>query len=229
MITAVANVNQPTDELFDIVVSAVSGAFSAADSVTTVTAHVSTAELAGNDVQESPDVLCLIAHGWIDLEDRLFSGLLVHEDTGLRNYFHVTVNGKVISLRLLPFAEPPASRNEARRAALLSAAQLEIFFECRQELILLLGCSAGSGGLMRGDQPASLAESFLQCGAVSVVAPLWDIDVRSTARWAGAFLEAWHRGALPKAIAARHAFSEMNASGIGIGRAGALTLRGDWI
>jgi CHAT domain len=234
MITAVANVNSPTDELFGIVASAVSGAFSAADSVRTVTAHVSTAELAGNDVQESPDVLCLIAHGWIDPEDRLFSGLLVLGDTGLTNYFHVTVNGKVLSLRLLPFAEPPATRNETtqnetRRAALLSAAQLEIFFECRQELILLLGCSAGSGALMSGDQPASLAESFLQCGAVSVVAPLWDIDVRSTARWAGAFLEAWHRGALPKAIAARHAFSEMNAAGIGLGRAGALTLRGDWI
>jgi CHAT domain-containing protein len=74
-----------------------------------------------------------------------------------------------------------------------------------------------------------LAESFLQCGAVSVVAPLWDIDVRSTARWTGAFLEAWHQGALPKAIAARYALNEMNAAGIGIGKAGALTLRGDWI
>ena len=186
-------------------------------------------ELAGNDLPESPDALCLVAHGWIDPEDRLVSGLLVLEDTGLKKYFRVTAYGKSFSLRLLPFAEPPAGLGEARDSALLSAAQLEIFFDCRQELVLLLGCSAGSGSLMRGDQPASLAESFLQCGAVSVVAPLWDIDVGSTARWARAFLDAWHRGAMPKALAARYALGEMHAAGIELVRAGALTLRGDWI
>jgi hypothetical protein len=228
-IIAVADVNQASDDDFGTVASAVTGAFTAADSVKSVVAHVSTAELAGADLAESPDVLCLIAHGWIDPEDRLASGLLVLEDTGLRNYFRVTANGKVFSLRLLPLAEPPAGLGEARPAALLSAAQLEIFFECRQELVLLLGCSVGSGSLMRGDQPASLAESFLQCGAVSVVAPLWDIDYPSTSRWAGAFLDAWHRGAMPKALAARYAFGEMDAAGIGLQKAGALTLRGDWI
>lgn len=228
-IIAEADVSQASNEDFGAVASAVTGAFSAADSVKSVEAHVSTAELAGADLPESPDVLCLIAHGWIDPEDRLASGLLVLEDTGLRNYFRVTANGKVFSLRLLPFAEPPAGLGEARPVALLSAAQLEIFFECRQELVLLLGCSAGSGSLMRGDQPASLAESFLQCGAVSVIAPLWDIDVASTARWAGAFLNAWHRGAMPKALAARCALAEMDAAGIGLQKTGALTLRGDWI
>jgi len=228
-IIAVADVSRANDEFFGIVANAVSGAFSPADPSQVVEAYVSTAELAGNDPQGSPDVLCLVAHGWIDLEDRLASGLLVLEDTGLKKYFRVTADGKTFSLRLLPFAQLPVGLGESRPTAVLAAAQLEIFFECRQELVLLLGCSAGSGSLMRGDQPASLAESFLQCGAVSVVAPLWDIDVRSTARWAGAFLDAWHRGAMPKALAARYALSQLTAAGIGIEKSGALTLRGDWI
>ena len=228
-IIARADVKSPDDRLVDTVARGVADAFSADDSVTTLEAYVSTAELAGNDLPESPDALCLVAHGWIDPEDRLVSGLLVLEDTGLKKYFRVTAYGKSFSLRLLPFAEPPAGLGEARDSALLSAAQLEIFFDCRQELVLLLGCSAGSGSLMRGDQPASLAESFLQCGAVSVVAPLWDIDVGSTARWARAFLDAWHRGAMPKALAVRYALGEMHAAGIELVRAGALTLRGDWI
>lgn len=227
---AVADVSLPDDHLFEVVAQAVTEAFTGTDSVTVSRALISTAEMAGADQQEIPDVLCLVAHGWIDPENRLASGLLVMKDYGLNRYFNVAVAGnKSIRLRLLPFAEPPAGLEMARPAALLSAAQLEIFFECRQELVLLLGCSAGSGSLMRGDQPASLAESFLQCGAVSVVAPLWDIDVRSTARWAEYFLNAWHRGAMPKALAARYALRATAEAGVGLERVGALTLRGDWI
>ena len=229
VILAVADVKLTNDHLFDIVAHAVEGAFTASDSVTAGKAFISTAEMAGDNQQEIPDVLCLIAHGWIDPENRLASGLLVLRDMGLFKYFQVTANEKSFRLRLLPFAEPPASLAVARPTSLLSASQLEIFFECRQELVLLLGCSAGSGSLMRGDQPASLAESFLQCGAVSVVAPLWDIDVHSTARWAECFLNAWHRAAMPKALAARYALRATSYEGMGLERAGALTLRGDWI
>lgn len=230
VILAMADVKLADDHLFEIVARAVEGAFTAGDSVNAGQAYISTAEMAGHDQQQIPDVLCLVAHGWIDPENRLASGLLVLKDmSGLYRYFEVTANQKRFRLRLLPFAEPPASLALARPTSLLSATQLEIFFECRQELVLLLGCSAGSGSLMRGDQPASLAESFLQCGAVSVVAPLWDIDVRSTARWAECFLNAWHRGAMPKALAARYALRTTSDEGIGLERAGALTLRGDWI
>ena len=52
-------------------------------------------------------------------------------------------------------------------------------------------------------------------------------DRRPAGPWA--FLDAWHRGAMPKALAARYALGEMHAAGIELVRAGALTLRGDWI
>jgi CHAT domain len=148
VILAVADVKLADDHLFDVVARAVAGAFTVDDSVTASKALISTAEMAGQDGQETPDVLCLVAHGWIDPEDRLASGLLVLRDMGLYKYFQVTVaNQKTFRLRLLPFAEPPASLGLARPTSLLSAAQLEIFFECRQELVLLLGWSRHCGTL----------------------------------------------------------------------------------
>lgn len=224
---AVADVRHDDDRLFDIVGNAVADAFSADDHVTTLQAELAVLPMVAYDLKRS-DVLCLIAHGWIDPEDRLASGLFVL-DLNATSYFSAAAYGTFVSIRNLPFAHPPAGLDLPRPTVLLSTAQLEIFFESKQELILLFGCSAGSGHLMRGDQPASLAESFLQCGATSIVAPLWDIDISSTALWADAFLQAWHRGRMPKALAARYALGQLHADGIGLERAGALTLRGDWL
>jgi CHAT domain-containing protein len=223
---AIADVRHDDDQLFEVVAEAVAGAFCAQDSVQTGPASLGT--LWQVTYQEIPDVLCLVAHGWVNPGDHLTSGLLVL-DVGATSYFPVIAREITFSLRDLPFSQPPAALDLARPTVLLTAAQLEIFFESQQELILLLGCSAGSGRLMRGDQPASLAERFLQCGAASVVAPLWDIDISSTAAWADAFLQAWHRGTMPKALAARHALARLHDDGVGLERAGALTLRGDWL
>ena len=228
VVIAVADVQRADNKLFNTVADNVAAAFCPADSVIIREAHVSTAEMTQNDGQEAADMLCLIAHGWIDSEERLSSGLLVL-DVPATSYFSVRAHDLSFQLRVLPFAEPPPGLDLARPATLLTAAQLELFFESRQELILLLGCSAGSGSLRRGDQPASLAEIFLQCGAASVVAPLWDIDTNSTSLWAQAFLNAWHRGGMPKALAARYALDQLHAKGSGLQKAGALTLRGDWL
>jgi CHAT domain-containing protein len=220
----VADVRHDDDRLFEVVAEAVAGAFSH-DSVATGPASLLTLRKA---THQEADVLCLIAHGWINPGDHLTSGLLVLDVYGELS-FQVIAHETTFSLRDLPFGQPPAGLHLARPTVLLTTAQLEIFFESQQELILLLGCSAGSGRLMRGDQPVSLAERFLQCGAASVVAPLWDIDISSTAAWADAFLQAWHRGMMPKAIAARHALRKLHDDGVGLERAGALTLRGDWL
>jgi CHAT domain-containing protein len=221
---AVADVRHDDDRLFEVVAEAVAGAF-ARDSVATGPASLHTLREA---TAQEADVLCLIAHGWINPGDHLTSGLLVLEALGTTE-FPVIAHETTFRLRDLPFGQPPAGLDLARPTVLLTTAQLEIFFESKQELILLLGCSAGSGRLMRADQPTSLAERFLQCGAASVVAPLWDIDISSTAAWAEAFLQAWHRGMMPKALAARYALSKLHDDGVGLERAGALTLRGDWL
>jgi CHAT domain-containing protein len=96
-------------------------------------------------------------------------------------------------------------------------------------LVLLLGCSAGSGRVLQADEPASLAETFLHIGASSVIAPMWDTDISATSQWAQAFAHSWVGTERPTALAAMDASRALSDDGYGIERFGALTVRGDWI
>lgn len=119
----------------------------------------------------------------------------------------------------------------ATRAEILTSAELEVDGRIDAQLVVLLACSTGWGRVLDGDEPASLAESFLHIGAPSVIAPMWDSDYGPTREWAQRFFEAWAGQGYPKALAARHATRELRDGSYADRpeRLGALTLRGDWL
>lgn len=87
------------------------------------------------------------------------------------------------------------------------------------------------GARLQGDEPASLAESFLHLGAASVVAPLWDSEYEPPRLWIEHSFEAWLARGKPKALSSRDATRQMRRR---MGddrpeRSGVLTLRGDWL
>mgnify|MGYP006306330013 CR=1 FL=1 len=116
-------------------------------------------------------------------------------------------------------------------AEVLTAAELEIDASLRTHLAVLLGCSAGWARVLQGDEPASLAETFLHIGAPSVVAPLWDSDVEAAREWMDHFCTAWMENGLPKALAAREAVRRMLDGQFAESpeRMGVMALRGDWL
>jgi CHAT domain-containing protein len=141
----------------------------------------------------------------------------------------IPLYGEPISFRDLPLRLVPPTVATASPTEVLTAAELEIDAAVAARLILLLGCSAGSGRVLQADEPASLAETFLHIGAVSVIAPAWASDVEATTRWVDAFADAWIGTDAPTAIAVRQATRQLINDGYGLERAGALTLRGDWL
>jgi hypothetical protein len=174
------------------------------------------------------DAVCVVAHGFIDNLDHRQSGLLLRTDPGVGRR-PIRLYGHEYPFRDLPLRQLPAQLEPAWPAEILTAAELSIAAEASCELVALLGCSAGWGRVLQGDEPASLAESFLHLGAASVVAPMWDSDVGVTAAWIDRFFEAWLGGDCPKALAASVALRSLQAEGHGPERAGVLTLRGDWL
>jgi CHAT domain-containing protein len=225
---AVSDTPRPSDELLDPIAGALSTAFSEGASVTMRRATFSAVSMMGRLGKSSPDVLCLVAHGFVDIRTPERSGLVLL-DSGEISGFQMPLFGSSVSLEDQPYGVVPSEWKPARPPAVLSAGQLEFEFESRQDLVLLLACSAGYGVLTATDRPASLAESFLQAGATSVIAPSWDIDARATAMWATAFSQAWHQGGQPKAIAARHSLAVLLDHGYAPVKAGAFTVRGDWL
>ncbi|GLH98858.1 CHAT domain-containing protein [Phytohabitans aurantiacus] len=180
-------------------------------------------------VDRGPDVLCIVAHGDLDLERHQLSGLLLAappRGIGLHKV-DFTVDGKRVRRTLLPLRVAPPV-NTALVTEVLTAAELELSGTSSSELVCLLGCSAGSGRLLQADEPASLAESFLKLGSPSVVAPMWDAHVDATYEWMACFFEAWIQRGKPKALAGRDATAEVSTR-YGPERAGVLTLRGDWL
>jgi CHAT domain-containing protein len=176
-----------------------------------------------------PDVLCVVAHGFIDPDNHRLSGLLVDRDEMGVGRRAIPLYGSYFDFRDLPLRDVPAAHATARAAEVLTTAELEIDGALSTHLVALLGCSAGWARLLQGDEPASLAQAFLHIGAPSVIAPMWDSDVRATRDWVERFFAAWVQDREPKAVAARRALAELHELGYGPERTGALTLRGDWL
>ncbi len=174
------------------------------------------------------DVLCAVAHGYLDRDDHRFSGLLLDRGMGLAKR-SMPIHGEWVMVKELPLRELPASTRTRGDAEVLTIAELAINIELECRLVLLLGCSAGWSRVLSGDEPASLAEMMLHLGATSAVAPLWDSPYGATRDWALTFMRAWARRGLPKALAAREAQRELTAAGLGPERAGVLAVRGDWL
>ncbi len=182
--------------------------------------------------REPFDVLCVVAHGYTDPINHRMSGLMVELDTGGLVKRAIPLHGgRYFDFRDLPLRRFPAAVRTASRAEVLTAAELEVDGRIDTQLVVLLACSTGWGRVMQGDEPASLAESFLHIGAPSVLAPMWDSDYEPTREWVHRFCQGWVELGYPKALAARHAAREMRDGSYADHpeRLGALALRGDWL
>lgn len=181
---------------------------------------------------EPPSVVCSVAHGWIDGGNHRLSGLLVKRDPlGLLMRSIPLHGGRYFDFRDLPLRHPPVELRTLAEAEILTAGELEIDASVACELALLLGCSAGWGRVLQGDEPASLAETWLKIGATSVAAPLWDSPIEAVRGWLGHFVPAWVELGLPKALAMRHAMRRLHEGPFNDApeRLGVMTLRGDWL
>jgi CHAT domain-containing protein len=181
---------------------------------------------------EPVDAVCVVAHGYTDLLDHRMSGLLVELDPGGIVLRAIPLHGgRHFDFRDLPLRRFPATVHAQSRAEVLTAAELEVDGHIETQLVVLLACSAGWGRVLQGDEPASLAESFLHIGAPSVLAPMWDSDYEPTGDWIRGFFEGWVELGYPKALAARHVTRRME-EGRYAGRPerlGAMAMRGDWL
>jgi hypothetical protein len=183
-------------------------------------------------VKEKVDLLCMMAHGYVDSEDHRMSGLLLAEDMLGTIARPIPLHGqRTFIFRDLPLRALPADVETVLPAEMFTAAEMEIDASLRIQLVALLGCSAGFGRVLGGDEPASLAETFLHIGAPSVIAPLWDSDVEATRQWATYFLTAWAKLGMPKALAARYALQQISQGSFASDpcKYGVMALRGDWL
>src|SRR5262245_15866237 len=182
--------------------------------------------------RDEVDVLCVVAHGYTDPVNHRMSGLMVELDTfGITGRVIPLHGGRYFDFRDVPLRRLPAAVRTAWRAEILTAAELEVDGHIDAQLVVLRACSTGSGRVLDGDEPASLAESFLHIGAPSVLAPMWDSDYEPTREWTHRFFDAWIADGQPKALAARHAMRELRNGPWADRpeRLGALALRGDWL
>lgn len=182
-------------------------------------------------VDPQPEILCVMAHGYVDPDDHRMSGLMLERDLGvvIRNIpLH---GGRYFDFRDLPLRRFPADVHATLPAEVLTAAEMEIDTTANVQLVALIGCSAGWGRVLHGDEPASLAETFLHIGAPSVIAPLWDSDIGAAEDWVRLFFAGWLDSGLPKAIAARNALRSLASTTFTNRpeRFGVMTLRGDWL
>jgi len=182
--------------------------------------------------REPFDAVCVVAHGYTDPDNHRMSGLLVELDTvGISSRAIPLHGGRYFDFRDLPLRRLPPGLRLASPTEILTTAELEVDGHVETQLVVLLACSAGWGRVVQGDEPASLAESFLHIGAPSVLAPMWDSDREPTSEWAHQFFEAWVDRGYPKALAARHAMTHMQTGRYADHpeRLGALALKGDWL
>ena len=180
----------------------------------------------------TPSVLCVMAHGWVDLDNHSLSGLLLARDaSGSVSRAIPLHGGRYFDFRDLPLRRAPLQIRANRDIEVFTAAELEVDSQIACELVMLLGCSAGWGRVLQGDEPASLAETWLKIGAASVVAPLWDAPIAAVRAWTEDFLHGWNALDLPKALAWRHAMQRLFDGDLRDApeRLGVMTLRGDWL
>lgn len=80
--------------------------------------------------------------------------------------------------------------------------------ELQAELVVLSACSSANGPVFRGEGMMSLARTFLQAGARTVIAALWEIDDEATASLMTTFYEKLLQGQ-PAATALQQAQSQL--------------------
>lgn len=179
----------------------------------------------------TPSVVCVMAHGWVDATNHRMSGLMVERDVGVVLRSIPLHGGRYFDFRDLPLRQPPYQVRDRPDIEIFTAAELEVDARIACELVMLLGCSAGWGRVLQGDEPASLAETWLKIGAASVVAPSWDAPIATVRAWTDEFLKAWVQLDMPKALAMRHAMRKLSDMGMADApeRLGVMTLRGDWL
>jgi hypothetical protein len=187
-------------------------------------------------LRQRPDILFLVAHGYVNPANHELSGLMLPEPniagfTEVQKRVILKRGELAFAFRDLPFAWAPPQTRSVLHAELLTAAELEIDVNVGAELVVLLACSAGYGRVGAGDKPASIAETMLRAGAASVLAPAWDSDYESARDWILAFFRSWIEYDYPKALAFKHAMQRIRDlhGDAQLGRLGALTLRGDWL
>lgn len=168
-------------------------------------------------------VTCLVSHGFLDNSTHLDSGLLLDRHTGgsERWFYKRSYLVSDVPMRTFPDWISPRQPSDV-----LTIREIESYGSVKSDLVLLLACSAGANRILRGDQPASIAEILLRLGARSVISPLWDCGWELALNWSSTFLDSWLAGR-PKALAARDAFRSMSELG-DVLYLGPLHLRGDW-
>ena len=182
--------------------------------------------------KDQPSALCVMAHGFIDDDNHRMSGLLVARDTwGSARRSIPLWGGRYFDFGDLPLRRVPRNIGAGDGAEVFAAAELEIDASIESELVMLLGCSAGWGRVLQGDEPTRLAETWLKIGAASVLAPMWDAPIAAVEQWTEAFMEGWIDLDLPKALAMRRAMRLMREGSFGNApeRLGVMALRGDWL
>ena len=175
--------------------------------------------------KRSAEVVCLVAHGFVDPQRHANSGLLVAPT--IDTWRDLRVYDRMMSFPDRALRDTPVSLPIKRDAEVLALSELELEEPSTVGVVMLVACSAGASTLLRADEPGSLAESLLRRGASSVIAPMWDCDFELAHTWAHAFLDAWTTGATPVAVAMREAFGSL-ADGRDPAALGPFHLRGDW-
>jgi CHAT domain-containing protein len=181
--------------------------------------------------KEKLGVLLWMAHGYLDPGNQRLSGLLLHRGQGVGARTIPLHGGWRFIFRNLPLRRFPTNTHPTGPGEILTTAELEIDAEFNAQLVVLLACSAGWGKVLQGDEPASIAETFLHLGAPSVVAPLWASSFEAARDWTRYFLSGWIEFGLPKALAARYAMKQMHSAGFQDSpeELGVMALRGDWL
>jgi CHAT domain-containing protein len=172
-------------------------------------------------------VACIITHGFVDPSVHGDSGILIDPPAGVTT-FHQRIGDETFTRMDIPVRDVPAGVRTARPAEVLTLGEIEMDDPTSVELTILLACSAGASDVLQGDEPASLAEAMIRLGSVSVIAPMWACDHLLARAWIRAFLAAWQRGGMPKALAAREAFLALG-DGTDVTELGPIHLRGDWL
>jgi hypothetical protein len=171
------------------------------------------------------DLVCLVAHGFIDPQRHANSGLLLAAT--IDTWRQLRVYDRDMSFPDRPLRDAPVTLPIRRAAEVLTLTELELDEPPTAAVVMLVACSAGSSIQLRADEPGSLAESLLRRGGSAVIAPMWDCDVEVAHAWTEAFLDAWTTDGRPVALAMREAFGVLG-DGRDPGALGPFHLRGDW-
>lgn len=177
------------------------------------------------------DVVCIVAHGFLDRADHRDSGLLVGRfprlGKGIRMQRSAGVYQGVWEFADVPLREWPIGLSAKQPAEILTLADLQREPPVDVGLTVLLACSAGASVVLQGDEPASVAEAIVRLGSPSVIAPMWDCDYQLARTWIAAFFGSWNGGKVPKGIAVRDAFRSVS-EGRELAEVAPMHLRGDW-